>query len=69
MGYTDDKFYNPGQRTSSFKQVHELQPGDNVALHYGEPCGKVVGKYTGNENTVVILEVQNSTPVRFTAGG
>lgn len=48
-----------------FKQAHQLKAGDMISLHYGKTTATVVGKVTGNETTVVILEVDNSEPVRY----
>lgn len=48
-----------------FKQAHQLNPGDMIALHYSNPCAKVVQKVTGDAVTVVIIEVPNGEPVRF----
>lgn len=52
-------------KQEKFKQAHQLQPGDMIALHYGKTTATVVGKVTGDETTVVILEVDNSEPVRY----
>lgn len=49
-----------------FKQAHELVTGDKIALNHGEPCATVVQKITGDTRTVVIIEVPNSKPVRYT---
>lgn len=51
-----------------FKQAHQLNPGDMIALHYSSPCAKVVQKVTGDAVTVVIIEVPNEEPVRFLPG-
>jgi hypothetical protein len=49
----------------SFKQAHELASGDKIALNYGEPFATVVQKITGDNQTVVIIEVPNNKPVRY----
>ena len=49
-----------------FKQAHELVTGNKIALNHGEPCATVVQKITGDTRTVVIIEVPNSDPVRYT---
>ena len=49
----------------SFKQAHELDSSDRIALNHGEPCATVVQKITGDSRTVVIIEVPNNTPVRY----
>jgi hypothetical protein len=50
----------------TFKQAHELVAlSDHIAVNYGEPCGKVVLKVTGNDTTTLVITVPNSTPVRY----
>lgn len=51
-----------------FKQAHQLKPGDLIALHYSNPCAKVVGKVTGDDLTVVIIEVPNSELLWYSDG-
>jgi hypothetical protein len=56
------------KKADQFKQAHQLVPGDMIALHYSTPCATVVSKITGCNTTVVIIEVPNEEPVRYTNG-
>jgi uncharacterized cupin superfamily protein len=53
-------------RPDTFKQAHQLKPGDLIALHYGKPVAHVDMKITSDEYTTVILTVPNDEPVRCT---
>lgn len=52
------------QQSQKYKQAHQLTTGDMVALHYSEPCAKVVLKVSGDRETTLVIVVPNDEPVR-----
>ena len=50
---------------SKFKQAHQLDNGDRIALHYSTPSATVVQKVSGEKETVLIIVVPNDEPVRY----
>lgn len=52
------------QKSDRFKQAHQLTAGDKVALHYSDPCAKVVLKVSGERETTLVIVVPNDEPVR-----
>lgn len=53
------------KKADRFKQAHQLQEGDVIALHYGKPTATVVSRVSGERSTVVVLHVPNDEPVRL----
>jgi len=53
------------EKADRFKQAHQLQTGDTIALHYSKPCASVVSKISGEDKTIIVIVVPNNEPVRY----
>lgn len=53
------------QKADHFKLCSQLNVGDKIALHYAEPCAKVVSAFKTENEVFLVISVAANEPVRY----
>lgn len=55
------------RKADKFKQAHQLEYGDIIALHYGKPAAEVIEVQEIQDANMlrIVIEVPDDEPVRY----